>query len=334
MVMDVETENGKYLLISSPLEKFGTKIRFNDRRNKIWRLLGLLIFLVGGMLFSIALTLYITRPIKSLRTATNRFAEGLLDTRITDKFESRKDEIAGLAGDFNLMAKKIQRLLMTQQNLVNDVSHELRSPLARLKLTLELISKQPDDIDELLVRIDKECSRFEYLIDGFLTLAKTEIQFLDSSDHFDINGLIDNISSDAQFEANKRSIKVCFFNKEEILIDGNLEMLHRAIENIIRNAVYYSPEHSEISIASKRQDESVCLTVCDKGGGVEEDRLPDLFQPFFRVKDELQNANTPGYGLGLAIAHRAINSHSGRITAFNQDGGLCVKVLLPISPTS
>jgi len=330
----VTIRQGKYLLISKPRLKNGAGFLFNERPNRAWRLLWLLVFLAGGMFFSLVLTLYITYPIRLLRVATNQFAEGKLDTRIPNKFKGRKDEISGLASDFNSMAEKVQLVLNAQKNLVNDVSHELRSPLARLKLATELIAKHPDNTLELLTRVDKECNRFEELIDGFLTLAKTEIQYTDKADYFDINGLVENISCDAQFEASKKNIRVLFSNKEEILIYGNLEILHRAIENIIRNAVYYSPEHSEISIITKKHDRNVCLTVCDKGGGVTSNRLPDLFQPFFRVKDELQNSNTPGYGLGLAIAHRAIESHNGKIKAVNHDGGLCVQVSLPISPTS
>ena len=293
----------------------------------------LLIVFLGSLFFSAGLAWYITRPIRYLREATNQFAEGKLDTRVMHNFGNRKDEITDLAKDFDHMAEQVQQLVATQKRLLNDVSHELRSPLARLQVAIEMVRQQPDKTKELMQRIEKENQRLDELVGELLTLSRLEAGVYNSeNDYFDINGLVASISDDARFEALNQNKQVVFNGVNEILINGSIELLRRAIENVIRNAIYYTPEHSQVTIAINCKNNDVIITVCDSGNGVNEEKLTDLFQPFVRINDSKQNVKIPGYGLGLAIARRAIEIHKGEIKAYNhQESGLCVDIRLPIN---
>jgi len=295
-------------------------------------LLPLLIVLLGSLLFSAVLAWYITRPIRYLREATNQFADGRLDTRVMHNFGNRKDEITDLAKDFDHMAEQVQQLVFTQKRLLNDVSHELRSPLARLQVAIEIARQQPEKTGELMQRIEKECHRLDELVGELLTLSRLETNvFNNDTDYFDINGLVDSIVTDARFEAESQNKLVAYSKEKETLLKGSIELLRRAFENIIRNAVYYTPKNTLVTITTKIIDNHIVISVCDAGNGIDEDKLADVFQPFVRIKDDKQNVKIPGYGLGLAIARRAIEIHQGSIRAYNQaKGGLCIEVKLPI----
>jgi len=292
----------------------------------------LLIVFLGSLLFSAGLAWYITRPIRHLREATNQFAEGKLDTRVMHKIGNRKDEITDLARDFDYMAEQVQNLVTTQKRLLNDVSHELRSPLARLQVAIEMGRQQPDKAKELMQRIEKESQRLDELVGELLTLSRLEANVhKNENDYFDINGLVATIADDARFEAENQNKQVVFNQTNELLINGSIELLRRAVENVIRNAIYYTPEQTRVTINMNHDNNHVVITVCDSGKGVNEEKLSDLFQPFVRINDSKQNVKIPGYGLGLAIARRAIELHNGIIKAYNHpQGGLCVEMRIPI----
>lgn len=295
-------------------------------------LLPLFIVFIGSLFFSAGLAWYITRPIRHLSDATKQFAKGKLDTRVMHNIGSRKDEIAELASDFDYMAEQLQNLIATQKRLLNDVSHELRSPLARLQVAVEMSRQQPDKTAELMLRIEKEIQRLDELVGELLTLSRLEADVQNNkNDYFDISGLVSSIADDARFEAVAQNKQVVVNHDNEILISGNIELLRRAIENVIRNAIYYTPEQSPVTINVKHENNHVIITVCDSGKGVSEDRLLDLFQPFVRISESEQNVKIPGYGLGLAIARRAIEIHKGTVKAYNhQQGGLCVELKIPV----
>jgi len=292
----------------------------------------LLTVLLGSLLFSASLAWYITRPIRHLRKATNQFAEGKLDTRVMNNIGKRKDEIADLARDFDHMAEQVQKLVTTQKRLLNDVSHELRSPLARLQVAVETIRQQPEKTGELIQRIEKESQRLDELVGELLTLSRLEADvYNNEDDYFDINGLVTSIADDARFEAKSQNKQVVFNSTNEILMNGSIELLRRAIENVIRNAIYYTAEQSQVSISINSENAYVTIIVCDSGNGVSKEKLTELFQPFVRINDSNQNIKIPGYGLGLAIARRAIEIHKGSIKAYNhRDGGLCIEMRLPV----
>jgi two-component system OmpR family sensor kinase len=296
-------------------------------------LLPTLIIFVGSLFFSAVLAWYITRPIRCLREATNRFAEGKLDTRVMPSIGKRKDEITDLAKDFDHMAEQVQLLVTAQKRLLNDVSHELRSPLARIQVAVEIGRQQPQKLNEFMQRVEKESQRLDELVGELLTLSRLETGVVNNrneNDYFDINGLVESIANDARFEAESQSKQVIYNNNKEVLVYGNMELLRRAVENVVRNAIFYTPVNSSVEIGLVHKDKQIEITVCDKGRGVSEEKLNQLFIPFVRINDNRQNVKIPGYGLGLAIARRAVEIHKGHITAYNRkEGGLCIKMCLP-----
>ena len=225
----------------------------------------------------------------------------------------------------------MERLVAGQKRLLDDVSHELRSPLARLQVAVEMIRQQPDKTNELMERIDKESQRLAALVGELLTLSRLEADVYDNEkDYFDINGLLQSIVDDAQFEAKSQNKRVAFNGLDEILINGSIELLRRAIENIVRNAVYHTPENTSVSIAIRHENNRITISVSDSGDGVNKDRLKDLFEPFVRINERRQNVKVPGYGLGLAIARQALEIHKGQIKAYNHEGvGLCIEMEFP-----
>lgn len=330
-IQQVTTPRGQRLLVFIPRRGHPSMHHVEHFPRNLPRL-PLLIPFIGSLLFSAALAWYITRPIRFLREATNQFAEGRLDTRVMSRIGKRRDEITDLARDFDDMAEQVQQLVTAQKRLLNDVSHELRSPLARLQVAIEMGRQQPQKLEQLLQRVEKESHRLDELVGELLTLSRLEASVNDTThDYFDISGLVAAIADDAGFEASSFDKQVVFQQQSEILIYGNMELLRRAIENVVRNAVYYTPEHSRVEINLVQSEEGVEIRVCDCGRGVAEEKLPGLFQPFIRVDETDQNVKIPGYGLGLAIARRAVEIHHGSIRAYNRkEGGLCIVTRLPL----
>jgi len=329
-IQQVRTPEGERFLLFVP-RRDHPAMKANTPFPRYLPLLPLFILFTGSLIFSAGLAWYITRPIQLIREATNRFAAGNLDTRVMPEIGRRKDELTELANDFDHMAEQLQHLIATQKRLLNDVSHELRSPLARLQLAIELGRQQPGKINEFTQRIEKESQRLDQLVGELLTLSRLEAGVKNSEhDYFDINGLIESIVNDAQFEAKAQNKQVIFSSDEELLLNGSIELIHRAIENIIRNAIDYTPEYSQVEVSLKHQNNMIKVHVCDEGQGVKESRLKEVFQPFVRLNDENQNVKIHGYGLGLAIARRAIELHRGSINAYNRSsGGLCIEIQIP-----
>ena len=209
-LVEVSTPNGEQFLLFIPHRDLGT-LRQEKAHLRQVPLLRLLIALLGSLFFSLALAWYMTQPVRHLRQATNQFAAGKLGTRVLHKIGGRKDEIADLAKDFDHMAEQVERLVAGQKRLLDDVSHELRSPLARLQVAVEMIRQQPDKTNELMERIDKESQRLAALVGELLTLSRLEADVYDNEkDYFDINGLLQSIVDDAQFEAKSQNKRVAF----------------------------------------------------------------------------------------------------------------------------
>ena len=328
-IKQVTTPQGEELLIFIPRRNHPLMQRHGFFPSNL-PVLPLLILLLGSLLFSVGLAFYITRPLQHLRDATQQFSQGQLDSRVMDKMAGRRDEIVDLAGDFDDMAEQVQQLIAGQKRLLNDVSHELRSPLARLQLAVALGRQQPEHVEAMMLRVEKESQRLDTLVGELLTLSRIEADVeRHEEDYFDLNGLVALICSDAQFEADEQAKTVIFDSGPEIVINGNIELLRRATENMIRNAVFYTADHSVVTVLLNQTKTEVVLQVCDQGSGVKEEQLADLFLPFIRMEHE-QNSDVPGYGLGLAIAARAIGLHKGTISALNrEEGGLCITVTLP-----
>jgi len=334
----VNTEKGEnYLVIIKRPDKFSIVSRLFSRFISGAPLpqLHLLISFGFSLIVCFWLSWYLTRPIHILRQASRELAKGNLDYKVTEKIGSRRDEIADLSIDFEHMAERLQTLLNSQKQLLNDTSHELRSPLARLQVAVSLAMQKAGNISELeLLRISTEVNRLDDLIGQILTVSRLEAQANYSlDDYIDIADLLRSIINDAQFEAKTENKNVHLQYSFQGVLKSNAALLHRAFDNIIRNALHYTRENTQVEVNLKYLSyvQKIQIIVCDQGDGVAEEQLPQLFEPFFRVDDSRERSQG-GYGLGLAIAKRAIRLHGGTIQAFNQEKhGLCIEVQLPIN---
>lgn len=278
---------------------------------------------------------YLTAPIARLRAATQRLAGGDLTARVGATAAQRRDELADLGRDFDRMAERLQSLVDAQRTLVSNVSHELRSPLTRLNLALELARQRAGaEASGALDRIERESDRLGTLIEQLLMLARLESGFEDQGrEPVDLAQLVQDIVNDAEFEAHgrNRSLSITMSAACETL--GRADLLHSAIENIVRNAVRYTAEGTTVEISLECQPHgSSCqdvIRVRDHGPGVPEAMLAHLFRPFYRV-DDARDRQSGGTGLGLAIAKRSVEIHGGHITASNAPGGgLLFEIYLP-----
>jgi two-component system, OmpR family, sensor histidine kinase CpxA len=274
-----------------------------------------------------------------LREASRRLAAGDLSARAAPAIQLRHDELVDLVYDFNTMASRIEELVSRQRQLISDVSHELRSPLARLSVALDL-GRERKGNDPAFDHMEQDLELLNEMIGRLLTLAR-----LDSSDaplpmaSVDLNELVSQIVSNADFESRNRDCRVAFAARGQFLVRGNIELLGSAIENVIRNAIRYTASGTTIEVTidgEKRSDAStpksescVCLTIRDYGPGVSESELVSILQPFYRAA-EARDRQSGGVGLGLAIADRVIRIHGGSIRARNvEPRGLQFEVHLP-----
>ncbi len=297
---------------------------------------------IGGFT-TFALVLLFTRPVVELRKAARRLATGKLDARAAwSPSQSRffsGDEFDALMHDFNHMAERLESLVDAQKLLLRDVSHELRSPLARLSVALELARDDAGPaMTAHLERIERETERLNLLIGQLLTLSSMEAQ--ERAENFQpvsLNRLLERMIPDAEYEANQRQCTIVFRAAEECAVRGNEELLYRAVENVVRNAIRYTADGSQVEIvlsaAEERGLRQARIDVSDRGPGIPADQLKSIFRPFHRV-DAARSPGTGGFGVGLAIAERAVRLHGGELTAFNrQGGGATLRMHLPALAT-
>ncbi|HRI03710.1 MAG TPA: ATP-binding protein [Pyrinomonadaceae bacterium] len=272
---------------------------------------------------------YLTSPIKKLRTATQKLAEGDLSSRVVPMVGRRRDELADLARDFDVMAERIETLVISQRRLNSDISHELRSPLARMNVALELAKQKSNkDTEPMLARIENESQRLNEMISRLLILAKLETNSeLVEPVRIDLAEIVNDVAEDADFEAQAKGRSVTVSAEEHCTVMGSENLLRSAIENVLRNAVRYTAEGTAVDVSLKANNGHAVLQVSDHGGGVPDDELENLFRPFYRVGED-RTRKTGGIGLGLAIAERAILAHKGTISARNTDNGLLVEIRL------
>jgi two-component system sensor histidine kinase CpxA len=272
----------------------------------------------------------LTAPIRDLRRATQQITKGDFSARV-DLLSRRKDEIADLSHDFNTMAERTQSLLQSQKRLLRDISHELRSPLTRLNLALEMARQRTNKTEPYLDRIEKESNRLNELINQLLILTRLESDVNSvPEESVHLEKLIRNIVRDADFEAAGRKRRIHIQNLDNAIVSGSTEMLSRALENVIRNGLHYTEEESSVDLSITKDKYKVLIIVRDQGSGVPEEDLDQIFKPFFRVA-ESRNRDSGGTGIGLAIARQAIAIHGGTIQAKNAEtGGLIVQIQLPL----
>jgi signal transduction histidine kinase len=292
----------------------------------------LLIALVVSAVVCFFLARYLVAPVDQLRRATRQIASGDLDVRVSPKLKGRQDELGLLASDLDSMSERVRNLLELKQQLLRDVSHELRSPLARLQLALSLARREEDSgVERHLARIACEADRLEELIARTLKLARLErpMQGVEKTP-VDVAELLTNIVADVGIEADAHSCSVALETDTPLPVNGDPELLRSALENVIRNAVRYAPAGSKVGIdAHRAAGQRIEVVVRDNGPGVPEKDLELIFEPFYRV-DAARARAVGGDGLGLAIAARAVAIHGGTIQARNLGtGGLAVQLSLP-----
>ena len=298
---------------------------------------GLLILVISSGLVCYFLAWYLTKPVIRLRAATRQLAAGDLSARTGAPASRRRDEISGLLRDFDAMAERLETLVNAQSRLLKDISHELRSPLARLNVALGLVRQRSGlESANMLDRIELEVGRLNELIGRLLTLARIEDgQQSVPRIPVSLDELVLNVAEDAEFEAQARHCHVrSVIPLGEWRVRGEASLLHSAIENVVRNAIRYTREGTTVEIHLVRAETpggaEAVVKVADCGPGVPPDTLEKLFEPFYRL-DDARGRQTGGVGLGLAITERAVRFHGGRVAASNRaEGGLEVELRLPL----
>jgi two-component system sensor histidine kinase CpxA len=295
----------------------------------------LVVILTAGALCYL-LARYITTPVVKLREVTRQVTEGDLSARVGPRLGRRRDELAAMGHDFDEMASRVETLVGAQTRLLRDISHELRSPLARLSVALDLARKRAGaDAAGYLDRIEREAMRLNEMIGQLLTLSRPES---DGNGHgaqvLDLAALVREVAADADFEAQAQGRSVEVFECEECGMKGAAVLLRSAVENVVRNAVRHTPEGTAVKLslrcAREGADTSAFIRIRDEGAGVPEASLSEIFRPFYRM-DDSRTRETGGTGLGLAITERAVRQHGGTVTASNvPGGGFVVEIRLPI----
>ncbi|WP_129779501.1 HAMP domain-containing sensor histidine kinase [Peristeroidobacter soli] len=322
--------NGTHYRLTYKLPRWSADWSLIEALNPDTRLLAM--GMVGALLFSGALAFYLTRPVHRIRTGFARLAGGDLSTRLLPSVGRRRDEIADLAKDFDTMAERLQQLVLMRDQLLHDVSHELRSPLARLNQAIALVRQDPANTDLSLQRIETEIRRLDELVGELLSLARAESGESSGDQYFDLPELIQTVVANVNYEARAQGVVVNFNSSaaQEGLVRGNVELMRRTLENVLRNALRVSAAGQiiDVELSTPDRNRTFLVSVTDTGPGVPDSKLEKMFEPFVRLGDAGANK---GYGLGLAIARRGILALGGNIEARNrQPRGLEVRITLPV----
>jgi len=327
IVAPITTARSQYLLIA---EVIPPPLSERVPGDILWVLkLGTVI----SALMCLVIAHYLSKPIERLRNATNELARGNLDIRVGATIGRRRDEIADLVRDFDSMAGELRNQIQSERNLLSGVSHELRSPIARMRLALALArTDDAQDRDEMLDRIEQDTIQLDSMLERILTVARLENgQYKPKFEAVSLNELLDEVLDDARFEAAATDSTITYTDDAIVSVTGDPGLLRSAIENVVRNALFYSGEGGTIQVGLRVADGHANVTVRDNGHGVPEDALPLLFKPFYRV-DGSRVTSTGGMGLGLAIVRNAVAVHAGTVTARNiAPHGLEVELRLPVS---
>jgi two-component system sensor histidine kinase CpxA len=297
----------------------------------------LVVILLSSLLTSLVcavLAQYLTRPIVRLRDAAHAIARGNLDARAGLSGSTRRDEIADLVVDFDTMATEIRNLVESNKRMLMGASHDLRSPISRIRVALSLASTAPEpERNELLDRIEVELLRLNGMIEQILTVARLESgQLRPASEAVSLNQVIAEAVEDARFEATQSNVEIVYDeNCPELTIVGEENMLRSAFENVLRNAIFYSGDKGRVELSVTVENSVAKISVRDNGPGAPEDALSRLFTPFYRV-DDARGTATGGSGLGLSIVSGAVKAHNGTVHARNiAPHGLEIVINLPLS---
>lgn len=297
------------------------------RQSLMWPLSALGIALVVLTLFSLFVTLSITRPLNRLRSAVHDLGQASYQQHSLAQLANRRDEFGVLATDFNRMGARLQSLIGSQRQLLRDVSHELRSPLARLRIALALAGRAtPQEREKLWPRLDRECDRLEALISEILALARLDADMA-KAEPVDLHTLLQRLRNDALLDGQEPGITLQI--QSPLSVEGWPDMIERAIDNLLRNARRFSPPDQPVELHAVKLDEHIRISVRDHGPGAAPEHLAQLGEPFYRAPGQ----SSAGHGLGLAIARRAAERHGGSLTLSNHpQGGFLAVVELPLVP--
>jgi two-component system sensor histidine kinase CpxA len=293
----------------------------------------LTIAVFAAAIMSLLLARYVSSPIVRLQKATRSLAAGALDTRVGAPFTRRRDEVGTLARDFDAMAERVQDLVTAKETLLRDVSHELRSPLARIRMALALAERragaesQPD-----LARIEREAERLDALVGQVMTLTRLRTTDAPRRDMVRLDTLVGEVVDDARFEYPDALVE--YTPQAAVSLRGDADGLKSAIENVVRNALIYGDRTKPIVIKLDHDAERATVRILDRGPGVPDSELKRIFEPFYRT-DKSRDHRQDGQGIGLAITARVTELHGGSVTARNRaEGGLEIALELPLGRNS
>jgi len=289
--------------------------------------------IVAGLSCAALLGWLLSKPIRSLHSAITNAANGNLDIHIADRMGPGNDELKDLGAEFDRMMSRLRTVIVAQRQLLKDVSHEMRSPMARIQAAIGLAYQQPEQAQALMERIERESVRIDKLIGELLALSRLQADVDNQmNEEIELRDLLSDIVDDARFEAGANGRFIHVESEIDGVVRGNVALLRRAVENVLRNAIKYSHPGGtvEVGTALGSSDRLAVISVRDSGTGVPDADIKNIFDPFFRSSTHARNE---GSGLGLAIAKRVIESHGGTIAASNvPGGGLCVNIELPLLP--
>jgi signal transduction histidine kinase len=294
-----------------------------------------IVVVVFAMLISIAvcwsLARYVSKPVERLQSSARSLAAGNLEARVGEEFSRRHDELGVLARDFDRMAEHVRNLIASKEDLLRGMSHELRSPLARLRVALGLARRPGENLGKQLDRIELEAERLDTLIGQMLQLSQLRAAEPElSRDEVDLQTLLTEVVDDARLEVSATNKKVDLAVADNVVVEGDLRLLRSAIENVLRNAVRFTAPGTAVIVRLVQDAASVRITIEDSGPGVPESELQLIFEPFYRVA-ESRDRDSGGTGLGLAITSRIMALHGGKVTATNiPNSGLIVRMVLPL----
>lgn len=286
-----------------------------------------------GVIGALLLAWYITSPLARIQSSAYRYAHGDLDARVGRLPFGRATEIVALAGEFDRMSERIKRLVENYKSLIRDVSHELRSPLARLRIAIELArTPDPPATDTTLDRIESEANRLEHMLRQTIELAKLQMAAPLENEPVALKPLLEEIVANADFEGGTRGCRVLSTDIEAVSVMGDYEALYSALENVVRNALRYTKDGTSVEVSLKRSSpDRVSICVRDRGPGLSEQECERVFEPFYRTRSA-RAASNDGVGLGLAIVRSAVERHHGSICARNrEEGGLEIAIVLPFA---
>jgi two-component system sensor histidine kinase CpxA len=324
----IATPEGNFILVAEVLPSRGL-LNWAGLRTPLLRLA---VAFVSGGLLCLVLARHIATPIRALQTAARRIADGDLSVRAVPALATRNDELADLARDFDRMAGRIQALLQKQQELLGDISHELRSPLTRLSVSLELVRRGEGDAVE---RMQADLDRLDTLVGQILILTRLQANGDQRSEAMmNLRSIVESVVEDARFEGKEEDKSVLITRADDCWLKGHPALLRSCIENVVRNAIHYTKAQTDVEVlldlVTDDNSRLVRLLVADRGDGVPSEALPRIFEPFYRVSESREH-KMGGSGLGLSIAQRVILLHGGRIAARNREcGGLEIEIFLPV----